>query len=182
MLAGRMAALLLHQPLPQHQAISHAAPVPRRSLDFASAGRNPLLRTGLELLSLPFFVAACDMPQAVGLYWLANSSAHYMLQRVSSRPAVAKALGLPLLLVQPTTKKEAEGEAGGDRAAPHVALPCSAGCAGLFAGADVDMCWYHTSAAECCQGPVYKELAGTARHAHAHTPPCPQHQACTCSW
>jgi hypothetical protein len=82
----------------------------RRSLDFASASRSPGMRTFLEMLSLPYFLAATSVPQAVGLYWLANTSAHYALQRFSSRPVVAKALGLPLLLVKPVSKQDAEGE------------------------------------------------------------------------
>jgi hypothetical protein len=107
-----------------------------------------MLRTGLELLSLPFFLAACDMPQAVGLYWLANSSAHYMLQRVSSRPAVAKALGLPLLLVQPTTKKEAEGEQLGT---PVLLAMLLAGTVAMCAGLEEQLvrCW-RADCSTCC--------------------------------
>eukprot|EP00879_Flechtneria_rotunda_P009668 GHRR01010116.1.p1 GENE.GHRR01010116.1~~GHRR01010116.1.p1 ORF type:complete len:364 (+),score=124.25 GHRR01010116.1:183-1274(+) len=74
------------------------------------ASRSPGMKLLLDAGSLPYFVGSSLVPQATLLYWAGNTVFFYCLQAVLQSTMVAKAVGLPaLLLPTPQGLKEGRG-------------------------------------------------------------------------
>jgi hypothetical protein len=70
------------------------------------------VRLLLEAGVLPVFVFSSFVPQATLLYWASNSAFFLGLQHALGQSRIARAAGLPaVMLPQPRGKREAEGAA-----------------------------------------------------------------------
>lgn len=67
------------------------------------------VRVLLLSAALPYFLASCVVPQATLLYWLANNGFYLAMQTALTNPKLAKAVGMPLLLVRPTSQDDIKG-------------------------------------------------------------------------
>jgi hypothetical protein len=94
------------------------------------------VRLLLEAGVLPVFVFSSFVPQATLLYWASNSAFFLGLQHALGQSRIARAAGLPaVMLPQPRGKREAEGaaRAGHAHCCMHAAAAAAAATAASVA-------------------------------------------------
>lgn len=76
----------------------------------SAAVRSPRLKLILDCGVLPVYVLSCLVPQATLLYWLGNSIFFTTMQAALNNTKVARAVGLPnMLLPTPRGAQEERG-------------------------------------------------------------------------